>query len=58
MEPQNRLYRGTDEQAGVEYLLTVFPDGHHELAQRPKGSPDSWSPPLGIRQVTLLAVTQ
>lgn len=58
MEPQALLYTGTDDTAGVEYLLTVWPDGTREIAQRPQGSPHSWGPPAPVRCIGLLAVSR
>ena len=40
-------YVGTDRDLGIEYLLTVWDDGSHELAVRTI-SVRSWSPPVAL----------
>ena len=43
------LYEGSDGQ--TSYLLTVWPDGSHEIATRPVGSGATWSPPVTLAEV-------
>lgn len=42
-----RLYTSTDPYNGWEYLLTVWPDGTHELATRRDGGA-TWGPPMTL----------
>ena len=39
-------YTGHD--AERSYLLTVWPDGTREIAVRPYGSGEAWSPPVRL----------
>lgn len=45
------LFTGTDDTAGVEYLLTLYPDGTGELATRAAGWPGSWSAPVRVHRI-------
>lgn len=46
------LFKGTDAAAGVDYLLTIYPDGTGELTQRPIGWPGAWGPPVRVVAIT------
>lgn len=42
-------YRGEDLRTGVEYLLTVWPDGGMTMASRDLSRGElSWSPPVAL----------
>lgn len=45
--PAPTTYIGEDRELGVEYLLTVYPDGHHEVATRTL-TVRTWSPPVAL----------
>ncbi len=42
-----KLYVGVDPYNGWSYLLTVWPDGTHEVATRPESSA-TWGPPVTL----------
>lgn len=46
------LFTGTDDTSGVEYLLTIYPDGTAEIATRAAGWPGSWGPPTPVYRVS------
>ena len=52
MDDRPQQFIGADDTAGVEYLLTLWPDGAGEIATRAAGWPGSWGPPVSVQRIT------